>query len=382
MRILHMADAHFGRRFASSRFGAESARKRRGALEDALRLMVQYCNENAVDVILCAGDLIESGEIRPSDLRALEEILSGLTRARMVCVSGNHDPLDASSAYNRLKCHQLTILPSGYDPLDASSAYNRLKCERLTILPPGYSRTMLDGDTALHAYSFPEAVQRSNPLEALTLDMSAPKNLLMLHCDAISPESDYLPARMAFLKQFDYCALGHVHQPLHLSPGVRYSGSLIGLDRNETGPRGFVVIDLDGVVSDRFVPLPIPTYENLTVELPAGLSDGAVERRVLEALEPLPAFNLYSVTLTGTHTAGARPDAETITERLRNSGHAVYLIDQTRPAYDLEALSQEHRDDLIGQIIASFGAEDVLSEKDSLALEYALTALMEGGRKA
>jgi DNA repair exonuclease SbcCD nuclease subunit len=358
MRILHMADAHFGKRFASSRFGAESAQKRRRALSDALRLTVQYCNENAVDAILCAGDLIESGEIRPSDLRALEEILSGLTHAQVYCVSGNHDPLDASSPYNRLKC------------------------DRLTILPPGYSRTMLDGTTALHAYSFPEAVQRTNPLEALALDLSAPKNLLMLHCDAISPESDYLPARMAFLKQFDYCALGHVHQPLLLSPGVRYSGSLIGLDRNETGPRGFVAVDLNGKVSDRFVPLGIPTYESLTVELPAGLGDGAVERRVLEALDALPADNLYSVTLTGAHTAGARPDAEAISERLRSNGRQVYLIDQTRPAYDLGVLSQEHRDDLIGQIIASFGSEEALSEKDSLALEYALTALMEGGRRA
>jgi DNA repair exonuclease SbcCD nuclease subunit len=358
MRILHMADAHFGKRFASSRFGVESAQKRRRALSDALRLTVQYCNENAVDVILCAGDLIESGEIRPSDLRALEEILSGLKHTQVYCASGNHDPLDASSPYNRLKC------------------------ERLTILPPGYSRTMLDGDTALHAYSFPEAVQRINPLEALQLDMSAPKNLLMLHCDAISPESDYLPARMSFLKKFDYCALGHVHQPLLLSPGVRYSGSLMGLDRNETGPRGFAIIDLNGGIDDRFVPLPIPTYESLTVELPAGLGDGAVEARVFEALAPLPADSLYSITLTGAHTAGARPDVEAIMERLRSDGHAVYLIDQTRPAYDLETLSREHRDDLIGQIIASFGPEDALSERDSLALEYALTALMEGGRRA
>jgi len=358
MRILHMADAHFGKRFASSRFGPESAKRRRRALEDALRLMVQYCNENAVDAILCAGDLMESGEIRPSDLRALEEILSGLTRARMVVVSGNHDPLDASSHYHRLKC------------------------DRLTILPPGYSRTMLDGNTALHAYSFPEAVQRVNPLEALALDLSAPRNLLMLHCDAISPESDYLPARMEFLKKFDYCALGHVHQPLHLSPGVRYSGSLIGLDRNETGPRGFVVLDLGDKVNDRFVPLSIPTYESLTVELRAGLGDGAVEARVLQALESLHADNLYSVTLTGAHTAGARPDMEAIAERLRGGGREVYLIDQTRPAYDLATLSQEHRDDLIGQIIASFGPENALSEKDSLALEYALTALMEGGRRA
>ena len=49
-------------------------------------------------------------------------------------------------------------------------------------------------------------------------------------------------------------------------------------------------------------------------------------------------------------------------------------------AYDLAALSLEHRDDHLGQVIASFGPEP--SEADSLALEYALTALMEGGRRA
>jgi hypothetical protein len=60
----------------------------------------------------------------------------------------------------------------------------------------------------------------------------------------------------------------------------------------------------------------------------------------------------------------------------------VVLIDQTRPAYDISALSREHRDDLIGQVIASFGPEEGRSERDQLALEYALTALWEGGRNA
>ena len=74
MRLLHMADAHFGKRFSSSRFGAESALKRRKTLEEALRLTVRYANENEADAILCAGDLIESGEIRPSDLKTLARI--------------------------------------------------------------------------------------------------------------------------------------------------------------------------------------------------------------------------------------------------------------------------------------------------------------------
>ena len=133
MRLMHMADAHFGRRFSSSRFGPEAAAARRRALEEAFRLLVDYANENAVDAILCAGDLIESAEIRPADLRTLRDILSGLKAAKMYAVSGNHDPLDALSPYGRLNC------------------------DKLRLLPAGYSRTMLNEDTALHAFSFSEA---------------------------------------------------------------------------------------------------------------------------------------------------------------------------------------------------------------------------------
>lgn len=355
MRLMHMADAHFGRRFSSSRFGPEAAAARRRALEDAMRLMVDYANENAVDAILCAGDLIESAEIRPADLRTLRDILSSLKTPKMYAVSGNHDPLDALSPYGRLAS------------------------DKLCLLPAGYSKTMLDDDTALHAFSFPEAEVRRNPLEDVPLDFSAKRNILLLHCDAISPESVYLPARMSFLQKFDYCALGHVHQPMELSPGIRYSGSILGMDRNETGPRGFVIVDTLGPTAE-FVPLPLPTYESITVELSA--QDDSFEPRILSALELLPRDSLVSVTLTGTHPAGARPDTEALAERLRAAGRQTYLIDETRPAYDLETLASEHRDDLIGQVIKSFGPEESMGARERLALEYALTALMEGGRKA
>jgi exonuclease SbcD len=361
MRLLHMADAHFGRRFSSSRFGPEVAAARRKALEDALRLIIRYANEHDVDYILCAGDLIESSEIRPSDLRVLGEILSSLNRAKMLIVAGNHDPLDASSPYHRA-------------PLAADLA------DKITLLPPLYSRSMLDEDTALHAFSFAEAIVRENPLENMPLDMSARRNLLLLHCDAISAKNDYLPARPEFLRKFDYCALGHVHQPLEILPHARYCGSLIGMDRNETGPRGFVLVDLDGGVSSRFVPLALPTYEEARVEVDERMSEPAIAQKIRETMDALPRENLYSVTLSGLHAVGARPDPKALAQQLQKAGYSIYILDKTRPAYDLAALSTEHRDDLIGQVIDAFCAEDSTGEAEKLALEYALAALMEGGQ--
>ncbi len=357
MRFLHMADAHYGRRFSSSRFGPAAAAARRDALEEALKRLVRYANENAVDHILCAGDLIESAEIRPADLMRLDDILAGLSCAKLIAVAGNHDPMNALSPARRLKA------------------------AALTLLPPGYSRTMLDEGTALHAFSFPEAVVRENPLTRMALDLSAPRNILLMHCDAISPDSDYLPARMDFLNRFDYCALGHVHKPLVLAPNAVYCGSLIGLDRNETGPRGFVEVDWDASARPRFVPLPLPTYENISVTLTADMGAVAAEAVIREALSPLPRENLYNVTLAGLHPPSARPDLDGLAGRLRDSGLMVALSDETRPAWDVSALADEHRDDLIGRVVAAFGPEAQMNDRDRLALTYAIAALMEGGRR-
>jgi exonuclease SbcD len=356
MRLLHMADVHFGKRFLASRFGEEVARRRRQALERALMMTVAYANEHDVDHILCAGDLIESAEIRPRDLRSLNDIVSGLSRAKIYLACGNHDPLNDTSPYRRANLS-----------------------DRLVVLPAGYSRTMLDGETALHAFSFPEAELDVNPLASLSMDKTARRNLLLLHGDAVSADSRYLPIGADFLKKFDYCALGHLHQPLELTPHARYSGSLIGMDRNETGPRGFVLLDLNGGIRQEFVPLPIPTYESIRVALDADMGDAAAFQRVRDALSPLPADNLYSVTLTGAHAPGARPAADTLAQRLRDEGYTAYLIDETSPAYDLAELVREHRDGLIGRLIDDFGPQQDMSAEDRLALEYALAALMEGG---
>jgi predicted phosphodiesterase len=53
---------------------------------------VRYANETGFDCILCAGDLIESAEIRPADLMRLDDILSGLVRAKFIAVAGTTTP--------------------------------------------------------------------------------------------------------------------------------------------------------------------------------------------------------------------------------------------------------------------------------------------------
>lgn len=355
MRLIHTADVHIGRRLTASRF-PNAAAKRRAAPLDALRRLVEYANRKRVDYILCAGDLIDQDDVRVADLKSLADVLSQLEHAQAILVAGNHDPLDARSVYARVDWPN---------------------CVRL--MPPGYSRILLDARTALHAYSFAQTIQRENPLKHLALDMSAPRNLLLMHGDALASASDYLPLSEAFLRPFDYCALGHVHQPQSVAPNARYCGSLEPLDRNETGAHGFVLLDCDEDIRAQFIPFARAQYEKMDVMLNENMSDAHIEQTIRALLAAQPAHFLCSVTLSGPRAYDSALDIAALQQRLSDENHPVYLIDRTHPYYDAEALALEHAGDVLGRFLASFD-ESNLSEELRLARDYGVRALLEGGR--
>lgn len=355
MKILHIADAHYARRFGSGRL-MRAAVARRGGLTQTITRLFDYANAEGVDYILSAGDLIHESDARTADLKSLADAAARL-KARLICVCGNHDPAGANSVYARARLPQNVV-----------------------VAPAGYSRLMLDAETALHLYSFPQSSVRENPLSGLTLDLGARRNLLLIHCDALSAESDYLPLSPAFLQAlgFDYCALGHVHKPTALAKNIVYPGSLDAQDPSETGPHGFVQLEIGAAVEARFVPFSRLRYESLAVPVRPEMSDLAVEEAVRAALTPLGREALYTVRLEGLRAADSRLDAEELAARLEAEGYALSLTDATHPAFDAEALLREHGEDAVGQFIASFSGE--MSDLERRALDLGLEALWEGMR--
>jgi hypothetical protein len=94
-------------------------------------------------------------------------------------------------------------------------------------------------------------------------DADSPYAIGMLHCTIGSGDGHYpyAPCSVQDLKEtnYDYWALGHIHQPqvVETEPFIVYSGNPQGRDPGELGERGCMVVEVDkkGSTNVSFVPV-------------------------------------------------------------------------------------------------------------------------------
>jgi DNA repair exonuclease SbcCD nuclease subunit len=96
MRILHFADLHLDAPFAWAR--PETARLRRRNRRETLARILQLADDEAVDAILCAGDLFEHERFTPDTVAFLRESF-GRTHRPIYLAPGNHDWFSGRSPY-------------------------------------------------------------------------------------------------------------------------------------------------------------------------------------------------------------------------------------------------------------------------------------------
>jgi DNA repair exonuclease SbcCD nuclease subunit len=96
MRLLHFADLHLDAPFAWAR--PETARLRRRNRRETLTRILQLADDEAVDAILCAGDLFEHERFTPDTVAFLRESFARTDRP-IYLAPGNHDWYSARSPY-------------------------------------------------------------------------------------------------------------------------------------------------------------------------------------------------------------------------------------------------------------------------------------------
>ena len=82
--------------------------------------------------------------------------------------------------------------------------------------------------------------------------------------------------------------------------------------------------------------------------------------------------NIYRIILQGMRS----PDILLIPEKLKSFGNITEVLDETRPAYDLEELQKKYAGTLIGDYICFFMEKNRNTVEDK-ALYYGLQALLE-----
>jgi len=241
-RFLHAADLHLDSPLRGlTRHDDLSIDRIRSASRRALDRLVQTAIDEKVAFVVIAGDLYDGNWKTISTGRYMASALGRLLAQgiRVFLLQGNHD---AASVLTRD-----LPLPAGID--------------RFPSQKPG-SFLLDDLGVALHGQSF---ANRHVPQD-MTPSYPSPVpdyfNIGVLHTSLSGhgQHETYAPCTVEGLRarNYDYWALGHVHERMILRDGtpIVYPGVLQGRHIHETGEKGVILVSVRDRVIDSITPVP------------------------------------------------------------------------------------------------------------------------------
>lgn len=266
--FIHAADLHLGGDLSAIGLRSpEAAATVRRAPEAALERLVDLTLAERAELLLLSGDVFD-GPWR--DMRAglaFAAACARLTRAgvRVAMIKGNHDAESVVA--------DALSWPDGVRVFGANAA-------AIYELP--------ELGAAITGRSFRDRDTSENLAAGYPRPRGGRFEIAMLHtsCDGRPGHASYAPCSPQELAAagFDYWALGHVHaqETLSSEPWIVYPGCLQGRTWREHGPKGAMVVRVDGerVVSARFAPCDAARWALIEPDL-TGVGDAATARRLL-----------------------------------------------------------------------------------------------------
>ncbi len=207
----------------------------RGATRRALENLVHLAIDEDAKFVLLAGDLYDGDWRDYSTAPFLSAQMSKLRQhaIRVFAVSGNHD---AESQISRL-----LNMPDNVTVFSTRAPQTRL-LEELGV--------------AIHGQGLPRRAIPEDLTVSYPSRLKGMFNIGLLHTSATGCEghATYAPCTLDGLRsrQYDYWALGHVHnrEVLCTEPWIVFSGNIQGRHVREPGPKGCTLVTVrDGQVS-------------------------------------------------------------------------------------------------------------------------------------
>ena len=347
IRFIHLADVHLG---AVPDRGCPWSREREEEIWETFRRVIVTIRKSPVDLLFIAGDLFHRLPLI-SELREINDLFATISQTRIFLMAGDNDYMKEDSFYRTFKWNENVSL---FDE---------------------ESRTCIEiPDKNIYVYGL--SYEHKEIHEALYDDWKKSDkrgfHVLMAH----GGDEEHIP--MDFRKMaeggFDYVALGHrCQQQAPLKDWMLYSGALEPIDRNDLGEHGYIEGTYDeGKVRTRFVPFASRSYQNLLLTVREGSTQHTLEEMLRNEIMKRGGKNIYRVIIQGTRSPGSL----LLAERLKSMGNIVEVLDESRPAYDLEKLHEQYKGTLIGDYIEQFpdnGRRPVVQDK---ALYHGLQALL------
>lgn len=350
IRFIHLADVHLG---AVPDRGCPWSHEREGEIWETFRRVIANISKDPVDLLFIAGDLFH----RQPLLRELKEVnylFSTIPQTKVFLMAGNHDYLKKDSFYRGF----------AWEPNVTFFTEEKMACVKIEEL-----------DVYVYGLSYEHQEIREPLYDDCKPVSEEGMHILLAH----GGDETHIPMDMRKIASagFHYTAMGHIHKPqMLLRDKMLYAGALEPIDRNDLGEHGYIEGRMDtGIVKTKWVPFASRSYQNLLLTIREDSTQFSVEEMMKMDIMKRGGKNIYRVILRGMRA----PETMILPEKLKSLGNIVEVLDESQPAYDLEALRRKYSGTLIGDYIEYFLEKD-MSMVEEKALYYGLQALLETSR--
>ena len=312
--------------------------------------MLETCEKDRIDLLLIAGDMFH----RQPLLRELKEVnylFSKLTVTQVVIIIGNHDYLKTDSHYRTF-----TWAKNVHVLLDDKVSYVELKNIK----------------TAVYGASYHSREITEKPYEKRYAKRLQKYEILMVH----GGDEKHTPIKKEELLElgYDYVALGHIHKYQEILPGkIAYCGAMEPTDMNDVGLHGYIRGEMSNKgCHTQFIHAASRENIHMDVEVTPKLTGYELRELIKTKIDENGSHNIFKIRLTGYKD----PEIYYDMEAMDTYGNITAIEDYTKPAYNMEKIYQNNKDNILGGLIEQL--RDV--EEDSveyMALCEGVRALME-----
>lgn len=348
MRIIHTADLHLDSRLETN-LDPIKAKERKRELLLSFENLINYAKNNRVNAILISGDLFDRPKISAKTREYILDVIEAAQGIQFYLIYGNHDE-------NMFSDH-LAGMPSNLKIFGS-------KWE--TIHLPDVDITGISGENISPALYDNLVLNREN------------KNIVMLHGDINDLKS--IPLSMLKERGIDYLALGHIHKYQKGKIDDRgiwvYPGCLEGRGFDESGPKGFVLLDItQDEILPKFVPFSKRILNDVSVDITNCDNWMEIKKNVDLKLTSIPQSDMVRVRLVGTYNLDLIKQNEILEAALNQKYYFAKVSDESR----LRINPKEYENDisLKGEFIRNVLSSNLSDEDKNRIIEYGIKALMK-----
>ncbi len=348
MRFIHTSDLHIGSPLRA-RFDALKAKERKKELINTFSNTVMEAVRYGIAGYIIAGDLFDSEKVGSRTLKSVLSIIETAPNINFYYLPGNHEKDIVASREE---------LPKNLFIFDKE--WTKFDLENTVIW--GRSETSAD---MFKTISLSENKQNIVVLHGELRDRSADGGVIG------RKDMEGLP--------IDYVALGHYHSYMHEKIGRRtsvvYSGTPEGRGFDETGEKGYVIVDVDKTVSHKFIKRAARTLHSINVNLDGVKSEREIYQRAEDALLTIPRSDIVRLVLCGSCAPEISKDENVIRTKFASKFYAFDIKDESGLYIDMENYKNDRS--LKGEFIRLVMASEEMSkeEKDRI-IECGLNALL------